>query len=270
MRKIGFSLCFYFILLPRITMAQKHAFELNGGAMYGLFKTNKQNQIKWGNSLLYSLGANQHIQGKYLYHVDSSLLNFETSSQYNWGKFTLAQVSTAGSEQKLRLISNTLQLEAGFGINWKVKQFKFRFSQGLLLPVIINTKHLYQYKDSVKTVEYTSEVRNYQSLGYYSQICITKSINQRLGLRFSVDFNFLNVKIKSEKVSKINHSQGLNINEYFSSTSEKEFLFYKDPTLVRNNKDALPQFYKPSKASEFIAYKQSYSGIGFKLGFVFY
>ncbi len=270
MNKFYLLFCFFFTTCPEVGFAQHHSVEWSGGWMNGLFKSNKMNQIPWGKANKFSLGTNQHVQGKYLYFADSSLLNFEMSAQYNWGKSNLAYNNSNAIEQSLIINSNFLQIESGFGINWKIKQLKFRFSQGILLPMLMNSTHQYYLKDSVKTVEYSSQIKNYQSLGYYSQLWMCKQINEKLALRISVDFNFLNVKIKSEKVDKINHSQGLTVNEYYNSTADKEYLFYKDPTLVRNNKDALPQFFKADKPTEFNTYRQSYSGIGFKIGLIFY
>lgn len=269
MKKFCLVFSLGFLLNYSTLMSQHHTIEMNGGAMFGILKTNKLNQIKWGNKQTFSLGANQNVQIKYLYFSDSSLLNFEMGSHYNWGKTTLAQSSENRAEQSLKINSNFMQMELGFGIHWKIKHLKFRFSHGMMLPMLFNNEHQYAYKDSVMAVQYSSKIKNYQSVGYYSQLSVIKSINDKIALRFSVDFNFLNVRIKSEKVSQINHSKGLSVNEYFTSASEREFLFYKDANMARNNKDALPQFFKPDKPSEFIAYKQSYSGIGFKIGFVF-
>lgn len=251
--------------------AQKNSLWISTGYNYGNNKIVKANDLPWGKNLAYSLGSGTSTQLWYQRQPDSS--NWIAGAGLNLiiGNRNPAKIDQRPNDtlRTATLTSNSLRLCLQLGYVWQIKQFHFQLNAGLLLPVTTRVTQEIDYHDSSRTISETSVIRNNFAIGFKSNLACSYKITKNIHFFMMLDYNLLNPYVKSKKVTRYNSSNGKTLEDIYPNTADRETIYHKEPTDIKNNKDALPNAFDKTKPTDKLSYSQSYSSLGFQFGFRF-
>jgi hypothetical protein len=164
----------------------------------------------------------------------------------------------------------SLRIQTQLAYNFKSKFFDVQMKAGVLLPFYNQLYKESWRTDSVQTIRQKNKLELYPALGFKGGLAINKRLNSKISVFVSGDITLMNAKVKRSKIVEYHSLKYQEVNDAFPNVSSREFVYRKDPQLIRNNEAVLPDNFDKNKATDKLTYTHSINGIALKFGFVFY
>lgn len=267
-------LALVFVFFVQLLEAQKFGLSIESGPTFGMLRKD-QTDASFKHETFYSMGSG--MSNNLLLHVFPDSTHWYYCGGIEWYQSNqittaFAKLSDSGSYMANSRNLNSFRVQAQLAYSFSFARFKLDLRAGFLVPVFSSNKE-YQY---VNDTSYNSmtlvRLQNYPSLGFKGGVNFSGALipSNRLRWFLNIDLTLLNSKVKSAKVIEYKDTRGRQLSEVYSSTALQETLYRKDPTLIRNNQEVLPNRFDKNQATDKLTYTQSLSSVNIKFGFIFH
>ncbi len=249
--------------------AQRYGVSFEAGASFGTLK-NSETDSKFGSEQSFSLGQGQTQKLMFQYMPDSSNWYFCAGLE----GFQGTQVTTAFlRKDSFRYQANyrslnSLRLQTQLAYKFNLNFLDIDLRAGVVLPITSNNREEQYMSDSNHYNRTIMSIKNYTSLGFVGGVNVNKEIAKNVRFFINTELMVLNTKVKSASVSEYKDDQNGSLESAYPNVSDREYIYHKDPTLVRNNASVLPALFKKDLATDKLTYTQAISSISIKVGFL--
>lgn len=251
--------------------AQKNSLWVSSGYYYGDAKSKAPSDLTWGKAKSYTLGSGTSTQVFFQHQPDSSNWMFGSGFNLLIGNRNVVRLFEGGKDtlKTATYTANSMRLVLQFGYLWTIKKFNFQLNAGLIVPLSTQIKCDVNYRDSSKSNNETSILKNYFSVGFKSNLVCTYQVNHKIRFFLSLDQILLNSKVRKKSITGFQSTTQQSFDALYPTVSDRETLYYKDVLKVQNNPLLLPNRFHKDQATDQLSYSQSYSSIGFQFGLQF-
>lgn len=249
-------------------MSQKNSLWVSSGYHYGDAKAKSLTEMTWGKAQNYTLGSGTSTQIFFQHQPDSSnwMIGFGFNFLIGNRNIVRTQGGPSDTFKTATATSNSLRMTLQLGYLWSYKKFNFQLNAGLIIPASTQLKGEISYRDSSKNSTETSVMKNYFSIGFKSSLHVTYKINRKIHFFVMLDQIILNSKVRKKTITGYQSSNSKTLTDIYPTTSDRETIYQKDVSNIRNNALLLPNAFRKDQATDQLSYSQSYSSIGLQLG----
>lgn len=252
--------------------AQKFGISIESGPTIGILKKDITDAAFPHNNF-YSLGSGISTGLNLQIFPDSSNWYFSTGFELYQSSQAITAYSNMGdSSYKSNARSiNSLRFQTQLAYSFNIGRLKLDLRAGFLIPLISGTREFQYTEDSTYKSMSLLYIQQYPSFGFKGGLNFNGPLirNNKLKWFINLDLTLLNSKVKSAKYTYYKDTRNRSLEEVYPGIGDREFIYHKDPSMVRNNKDVLPASYNKDKATDKLTYVQSLNSVNLRFGFQF-
>ena len=243
----------------------KKSFEFSQGFSFGTGKTTTGSDTKipvlgipMTEEIPYSLGSGNHSSFRMNFKHDSNAMVFFADLQFLFGKNTLTNRRVVDSLNTKAFQNRTaFQIVGVFGISYLVKitnRFKIAPSAGIMLPIVTRIRDQIGFESGNGNYTYAYyALKSTISPGIQSGLKFSYQISEKANLTTGMDFQFMNLRERKSKLSKMESNQFSNIEDVFPHVSDREINYHNELSDIQNDPVINPDGFDINKPSDRLA-----------------